>query len=724
MEPSLDRALAGDSDVFPEEPLLAGIQCLLAQQGRALTLEALRYGAPLSAGRLDPERLPDLLRRVDVAGRLVTIPLDRIDASLLPCLLLLDDGHSLVLTAMTGQHCELISPVTGGQQTRSQEELANCYSGRALFAHAQSRQQSRVDNYGEDAHGHWFWARVRSQWKQYFEVVFASMFAAMLAVATALFAMQVYDRVVPTQAEETLWALAIGVFLAIGLECLLRGLRAQLIETSGKRLDLALSRQLFEQAVSLKLAARPGSAGAFASQIRDFDNVREFFTASTLGACGDLPFALLFLALMALIGGPVVWVPVAAMVLMILPSLLAQPVVAQRAREGMREAAVRNAVLLEAVDHLETVKATRAEGRSLRLWQQISAEQAGRAVAGRHLDTWLGGWAAAMQQCAYAGTVVAGVYLIFEGSLTVGGLIACSILSSRALAPATQLSRLLTRWQQVKVALEGLEDLMQRPTERDSKRNYVPLSSARGDYQLRSVVWQYHPELAPVVSLQEWNVDGGERWALLGNNGAGKSTLLRLLAGLYDPTAGSLRLDGLELAQVDPGDKRRLVSYLPQDVALFHGTLRDNLTLDGAGYSDQQLLQMLDWAGLGDFVRTHPLGLDMFLPGNQSLSGGQRQSVGLARLFLQDAPVVLMDEPTAALDQQTEAAVIERLKPWLAGRTLVLATHKRALLALATHALVMGRGKSLLHGPIDTVNEQLGQARAEVQPLPPVRKVS
>ncbi|GAB3275354.1 type I secretion system permease/ATPase [Parahaliea aestuarii] len=721
-EPDIAAALSAGG--VPLEPLLQGVQCLLARQGRELTVEGLRYRAPLDHGRLAPESLPELLARLDVAARLVELSLEDICPSLLPCLLLLNDGHTFVLIGKLDGQYDVVCPLTGGTQTLAPEKLAALYAGRSLFAHARSLQQSRVDGYGRESHGHWFWSRVRSHWKQFAEVALASLFAAVLAVGTALFAMQVYDRVVPTQAEETLWALAIGVFLAIGLECILRGLRAQLIETSGKRLDLALSRQLFEQAVSLKLSARPGSAGAFASQVRDFDSVREFFTAGTLGAFGDLPFTLLFLGLIALIGGPVVWVPVAAMVAIIVPSILAQPVVARRAREGMREAAVRNAVLLEAVDHLETVKSTRAEGRSLRLWQQISAEQAGRAVSGRHLDTWLAGWAAAMQQCAYAGTIIAGVYLIFDGTLTVGGLIACSILSSRALSPATQVSRLLGRWQQVRVALEGLEDLMQRPIEREPQRQYVALSTTRGAFMLRAVRWQYQPDMSPALTLEKWDIGSGERWALLGSNGAGKSTLLRLLAGLYDPTAGSVRLDNLELAQVDSADKRRLISYLPQDVALFHGTLRDNLTLDGGAYDDHQLLEALDRAGLGGFVRAHPLGLDLFLPGNQSLSGGQRQCVGLARLFLQDAPIVLMDEPTAALDQQAEAAVIGQLKDWLADRTLVIATHKRALLELVSHALVLGQGGALLQGTIDSVNERLEQAhRASAAPTT-VRGVS
>lgn len=706
----------GEGTPLPsEEPLFPGVRCLLRQLGRDLDEHTLRYGAPLDGGRLDPRHLPDVLARFEIAAVLRETPLSQMSEVLLPCLLLLEEDQSLVLLeverAADGDSAfHLLCPLTGGELRKTSAELARCYSGTALFAHSRPREQRRLGGYAAEEDGHWFWGRVRAQWKHFAEVALASLFAAMLAVATALFAMQVYDRVVPTEAEETLWALAIGVLLAIVLEFLLRGLRAQLIESSGKRLDLGLSRQLFEQAVSLKLAARPRSAGAFSSQMRDFDSVREFFTASTLGACGDVPFSLLFVALIALIGGPVAFVPLAAMVLIVVPSLLVQPVVARRAREGMQEAAMKNAVLLEAVDHLETVKACRGEGRSLRLWQQLSAEQAGRAVAGRHLDAWLAGWAVSAQQMAYIGTVITGVYLIFNGDMTIGALIACSILTSRSLAPVMMVGRLLARWQQVKVALEGLEDLMQRPVERPADRQRVTLSHCHGDYHLDGVQWRYDAESPPVVNLAQWRIDSGQRWALLGNNGSGKSTLLRLLAGLYDPAAGSLRLDGLEMSQIEPGDVRRQVSYMPQDIALMHGTLRDNLTLDGEARGERQLLEALDWAGLGDFVRGHPLGLDMHLAGGNSLSGGQRQAVGLARLFLQDAPVVLMDEPTAALDQATESAVIGHLEDWLARRTVVVATHKRSVLRLATHALVLKGGRLLLSGSVEEVDRRLREA--------------
>ncbi|MDF1832043.1 MAG: type I secretion system permease/ATPase [Porticoccaceae bacterium] len=700
-----------------EDPLLLGVQQLLALQGLSLNPDSLRYGMPLDAGRVRFEQLPDLLARQQVSARTASLSLEQLPKSLLPCLLVTRDGQSMVLLQNEEEQCLLLSPVTGGEIRWSQTELATRFSGKVLFAHAQGQDARRADHYAPPPDAHWFRSRLLAQtkWTNVLEVVLASLMAALLSVATALFAMQVYDRVVPTQATETLWALVVGVFIAIVFEFLLRSLRAQLIESGGKRLDIALSRQLFQQAVHLKYAARPESTGAFASQIRDFELVREFFTASTLGACGDLPFTVLFIALIAFIAGPLAWVPIIAIVCMTLPSLLVQPAVSRLAREGLRDAAIKNAVLLESIDHMETVKANRAEGRVLGIWQRLSAEQASRSVSARSLSAWLNSWAAGVQQLGYVSTIIGGVYLIFAGQLTIGALIACSILTSRAVAPMTQVSQLLGRWQQVKVALEGLEDLMRRPVERPADRHFARLSTALGDFKLEQVTWRFAAESPPVLTLDKLHIRSGEHWVLLGGNGAGKSTLLRLLAGLYDTHEGSLRVDDLELSQVDPADKRRLIGYMPQDIALFHGTLRDNLTLDGRHHEDARLLEALDMVGVGDFVRRHPRGLDMFIPGNQSLSGGQRQAVGLARLVLQDTPIVLMDEPTSALDQSTENAVIARLKPWLQGRTLVLATHKMPLLELVDHAIVLNGGRRLLHGPLDSVLKRMNVTPTDVK---------
>ncbi|AOM01486.1 type I secretion system permease/ATPase [Cobetia marina] len=723
------------------DPLLESVRQLLRLQGHGIDLERLRHGMPLTKGQLAPQDLEQALSRQGIAARLSQAPLDEIPASLMPCVVLLEDGSSRVLLAHETSHqwpetssiessgesstkssadtsdtpadgdteaapsgpaYQLLDPLSGGEYWQPQAELNAAYAGIALFAHGEI-SLDRAEGYSQTRQGHWLTSRLKSHWRVFAEVALSSSLAALLAVATALFAMQVYDRVVPTGAVDTLWALGIGVILAIALEALLRALRAQLIENSGKKIDLELNDHIFRHAVQMRLASKPRSTGAMTSQIRDFDAIREFFTASTLGACGDLPFALLFLGLIALLGGPVVWVPVAAIVLMLIPVLLAQPWLSRLSREGMRESAVKNGVLLETLDNLENLKACRAEGHASRQWQRLTSEQTHRGVTFRHAVAWLTSWGTGMQQLAYVGVIIAGVYLIMAGELSVGALIACSILSSRAIGPTLQISALLSRWQHVKVAKEGMDALMETDIERPGDRRFARLAQARGHYHAENLHWRYDEEAPEALALDRLSIAPGEHIALLGGNGAGKSTLLRLLAGYFTPTSGELTLDHLALSQIDPADRQRAIGYLPQDISLFSGTLRDNLCIDGRDVSDMRLLEVLEMTGLGDFVRRHPLGLDMMLHDRHSLSGGQRQSLGLARLVLQDPVVVLLDEPTASLDQATEQHVIKTLGPWLAGRTLVLATHRKSLLSWVERALVLRHGKRVMDGPLDQI---------------------
>ncbi len=687
-----------------DDPLLDGVACLLRSLGNPLDIEQLRYGVPLTNGKILAEQLPHVLRRHDINAQLKEAPLNKIDSTLMPCLLLLKNGSSLVLKEYEHNTYLVTSPVTGGDIRLSEEKLTNLYAGFTLFAHTKS-ELLQAEDYGKEHHGHWFRSRLLKQWPAFSQVILASMLSSILAIAAALFAMQVYDRVVPTSAFGTLWALAIGVLLAVCFEFLLKGTRGQIIETLGKRLDLELSQTIFQHAVHIRLSHRPASVGAFANQVRDFESVREFFTAGSLGAFGDVPFVLLFLSMISIIGGPIVLVPIIAIVLMLLPVLILQPWLSRLSRAGVRESAVKNGVLLEAIDHLETIKVTQSEGRAEGQWQRLNEDNCSRGVRFRHANAWLSNWAMTSQQMASICIIIFGVYQIDAGNLTIGALIACSILTSRAISPTAQINGLLSRWQHVKVAIEGLDKLMATPIERPLDKKFTRLPHAKGSYTLKNVHWRYSEDQPKVLELDQFTIKAGEHIALLGGNGAGKSTFLRLLAGLYTASEGELLLDNLALAQIDPADRRRAIGYLPQDIALFHGNLRDNVNLQNRQIDDQSLLSILDMTGLGAFVRRHPMGLDLPIQANHSLSGGQRQAIGLARLVLQDPQIILMDEPTSALDQQTENQVIANMAPWLKGKTLILATHKLALLKWTERAIVLNDGMRVMD---DTVSVVLG----------------
>lgn len=711
------RRFAGSANQIPSlevDGLIAGVSALAERHG--LTLNRSRLAEDLGhwAGDLPGEQLSAILVRHDLQTKVLQAGIGSIHESLMPCLLLMNDGGALLLIARQECSCMFIHPITGGELRLDDSELARRYSGIALFANPRNRA---LDNDSHRAEGgrQWFISRLLKQWPALLEVALASALCSALAIAAALFAMQVYDRVVPTSAFGTLWALAIGVLIAIGFDFVLRGSRAKIMETVGKRLDTVLSQRIFSRVLGLRLDQRAKSTGAFANQVRDFEAIREFFTATTLGAFGDIPFIVLFLAMVAVIGGPLVLVPVAALVLMVLPVLAMQGWLARLSRESLKESAVKHGVLVEAIEQQEAIKAERREGQQLAKWRRLNDEQLARGVQFREVHALLNNWAMTVQQMAAVFLIIFGVYRIDQGLASIGALIACSILASRAIAPAAQINSLLGRWQHVQVALEGLNALMQRPLDRDPERHYARLPRAEGKYRLEELRWHYDADSPRVLDIAALDIAPGERVALLGGNGSGKSTLLRVLAGLYPPSSGRVMLDDLSLTQIDPDDLRRSVAYLPQEVGVYQGSLRDNLAPADRSVDDEELMALADTVGLGAFIRRHPLGLDMAIAGPRSLSGGQRQALGLARLLLSDPDIVLLDEPTAALDSANEAQLVERLLPWLQGRTVVVATHKRAVLRWATRSVVLQEGKVLADDPVTTVVHGQSDSRSTGQ---------
>lgn len=686
------------------DPLREGLVLLCRQLGRNTTVAELGDGLALTRGRLPLDLVARALRRVGVEARALAVPLEQVGSRLLPALLILRDGGTGLLVEWQDDAAVVLLPESGGGSERlTREDLAERYAGSAVVARLAYRPDARAGDFAREQDEHWLKGPLKKRWKTWGEVGVAALMANVLAISTAIFAMQVYDRVVPTTAYDTLWILASGVAIAVVLEFVLRTLRAHLLDVTGKGLDLQLSSLLFERVMQLRLSAKPGSTGAFNAQIREFESVREFFTSSTIGTISDMPFVLIFLGVIAYIGGPVAWVPIAAIWLMVLPGLLAQSQLARLSRQNLREGAVRQGVLLESIENLETVKATRAEGRNLRLWEHLSADIAEVGVRVRRLSALLGYGATMVQQLCYVGVVVVGVYRIGAGEMTIGALIACTILASRTVSPMTQVAGILARWQHVKVALEGLDELIKAPVERPVGRTFARKPLLHGHYRLEEVSLRYQDDAPWALDIEALDIDAGERVALLGGSGAGKSTLLRLLAGFSEPGSGRVVLDDVNLGQIEPADRRQAIGYLPQDIALFYGTLRENLLLDGAPHDDSALLEALEATGLGGFVRRHPLGLELPIQGSGSVSGGQRQAVGLARLLLQDPRIVLMDEPTSTFDQTNETRVVAYLKEWLAGRTLVVSTHKKSLLPLVKRAIVLRDGHVAMDGPVESV---------------------
>ncbi|MPQ95991.1 type I secretion system permease/ATPase [Thioclava sp. JE_KL1] len=695
-----------------QDPLVLGLVELCRLNGIQAHAKRLTDGLIKLGQGLKAADAAVALRRVNMSCRIARVALDEIPLSSLPVLLFLEGGQTLVLEELEADQAIVIAPESGGGRLEiARAELENRYAGTALFSRPVDVLSDRLGEKVQDKH-HWILGPVLGNAILYRDVILAALVANLLAVGTSLFSMQVYDRVVPSGAFDTLWILASGVGLAICLEWALRVMRAKLIDVSGRDLDLQLSAKLFEQVTNLRLSHQPKSTGVFANQVREFATVREFFTSGTVAAVSDLPFVFIFIAIIAFIGGPVALVTVFGAVAIVLPGIALQKRLAKASRENAREASALNGLLLETVSNLETVKAARAETRLQRAYGQLSETIAASSIRNRELTTLISQFVSSVQQFAYAGVVIVGVYRVSGGAMTVGALIACTLLSGRALRPMGQVAGLLARWQNVRAALEGLDAIMEMPTERPVERSFVRASEISGGFGLADLQFRHDPEAQPVLNMGKMTVEPGEHIALLGGNGAGKSTLLRVLAGYLEPQSGSLLLDNLALSQIDPIDRRRQIGYLPQSVALFQGTLRDNLLLDHGLHSDEDLLSALDAVGLGVFVRRHVRGLDLQIHGNSNVSGGQRQAIGLARVLLQDPRVVLLDEPTASFDQNTERHVIEHLQAWLKGRTTIIATHRKELLSLVDRAVILKDGRIAHDGTLGQIYEIAARGQA------------
>ncbi|MFN3293478.1 MAG: ATP-binding cassette domain-containing protein, partial [Gemmobacter sp.] len=551
------------------------------------------------------------------------------------------------------------------------------------------------------------------------EVALGSFVANVLAVAVALFSLQVYDRVIPHQSEATLWVLALGAALALTMEAFLEVARARLMDSAGRRIELSVQRRLMDRLLGMKRAPGGPTPSSLFQSMREFGSVREFFTASTVGTVVDLPFILLFLVLVWSIGGSIVWVLVLGGVLMVVPGLLMQDRMMRLTQETHGAGANTARLLHETIFEAETLRTQRGEDRVKRLWAELSALTSMKSSDQRRMASALTYWAQGVQQATYIVCVVIGAYMVFAGEFTVGTIIAVGILTGRTLAPLSQLSATLARWSNVKTALQGLDAIARADQVEAADRQYLRRKTIAGGWELKGVTFRYDPDGAATLDIPGLAITAGQRIAVLGPNGSGKSTFLKLLAGLYAPEAGRLMLDGVEMAQIHPRDLRRNVGYLGQEVRLFAGTLRDNLNLTQLERDEDRLFRALEFAGLAPFVKGHPKGLDMPIrDGGEGLSVGQRQSIGWARIWLQDPRVVLLDEPTAALDQTLEATVVSRLGDWLAGRTAVIATHRVPILALTDRVLILQNGRLTVDGPREAVLAHLMNGKGPAPKAP------
>jgi ATP-binding cassette subfamily C protein LapB len=697
------------------DPLLACIALVARMQGVNLDAEGLAWGfARGGDGRVVPSRVPEMAERHGLAASWSQRAPAALPAIALPVVVPLRDGGALVLVALdpSAGVAEVLLPEAGLAPCQvSLEELSARTTGEVLLVKPRLTRQARSLLSETDGTLRWFWSAIWRYRSHYALAIIATVLANVLTLASTFFTMNVYDRVIPNQADVTLWTLAIGASLAIVLEFVLRWLRALLIDTGAQKADLLTGAVIFREVMTLRLEHRPGSVGSFTSSMRDFDALRDFLSSATLVALTDLPFALLFLAAIWLVAGPLVLLPFAALVITFGLGLAAQPLLTRYLRKNMREAAERQSVLVETLVNFETVKVTRAEGFLQRRWEESNALASQSNCRVKTLSALLSYIAVALQQIVTIGIVVFGSYLVWSNNITMGALFAAVMLAGRAVAPASQIIGLASRYQQAKLSVEVLRGLDKRPKDRTPGRGYLAPASVAGSLTLHDVGFAY-PATQPIPVLQSigLSLPAGTRLGLLGRVGSGKSTLLRLTAGLYAPGKGQVTLDDLDIAQIDPTNLRRHVALLGQETQLFHGTFRENLVLADSWISDDRILEVLRDLDMLGLVERHPRGLDRSLDeGGTGLSGGQRQLLAIARLMLRSPAVVFLDEPTSALDQNTERRVIEVMGRWLQGRTLLLATHRPQLLDWVDRIGVLDAGRLVAEGPKPVMLERLSR---------------
>lgn len=680
--------------------------------------ENIRLQAADAQGQPLAEVLGRLARQIGLSCRVGAFDAAQLTPWRLPLAVELDDGQVAVVEAIAsdGRLSVLFSGDDGLRSSLPREQLQARARSMVVLRPARAAPDARVDDYIKPYQPHWFRSIVLGDLKPYGHVLLASLMANILGLAGILFSRQVYDRVVPAESMATLYVLFGGVLVAMLFDFLLRCTRVRITDLVGKRADMIASDRVFGHALRIRNSQRPRSTGTFISQIRELEQVRELMTSTTVTALADLPFFFLFCGILWYIAGPLVWVPVVALLLMVIPGLLMQRPLHRLAGEAMRESSLRSAMLVESVQGLDDIKSLQAEQRFQRQWNHYNAVTADVNLRLRFLVNTLGVWTYSLQNGVFALVVLVGAPLVMSGDLSVGSLVAASILASRMMAPMSQITQVLSRWQQAKLALASLDRIMELEVDDPGAERRIHRPALAGNFTLRQAQFGYGEGAPPALRVDQLDIQAGERIAILGRNGAGKSTLLQALAGMVEPAAGEIMLDGVQLSHLDPADVRRDVSLMGQNARLFHGSLRDNLLLGAPDASDEELLAALEISGAGEVVKKLQGGLDHPIQeGGLGLSGGQRQTLLLARLLVRQPRVLLLDEPTASFDEVAERRFIQRLEPWLGGRSLIVATHRQSILSLVDRIIVVDNGRILRDG---SKQEILG-ARAQVATRPP-----
>jgi ATP-binding cassette subfamily C protein LapB len=629
----------------------------------------------------------------------------------LPMILLLSNENSCILEKFSDDRtkAKIIYPDEDGlQEWVEVSDLEKEYLGYGFLLKKEFEYDSKQSHSLEVKSKHWFWSTLNLSRGIYKDVLWASFLVNMFVLATPLFTMNVYDRVIPNNAQETLMVFTIGIIFVYVLDFFLKFTRGYMLELAGKKSDIIMSSIIFEKVLNLKMAVHPKSVGSFANNLKDFEAVRSFFTTATMTAIIDLPFAIIFLLVIYYIGGHLVFVPIVTMFLILIFALLIRKPLKESIESSHEASAKKNSILIETLQNIETVKSMSMSGKQQWEWEESTGEIAEKNLKSRLLSSSIPNITNLLIQLNTVFVVVFGVYLIKEFELTMGGLIAVVILTSRTVAPMGQAAGLITNYSDARSSYDVLNNIISQEVERPEGKEFVERPVFNGKIEFKNVTFNYPDSEVPALDDVSFVINPGEKVAIIGRIGSGKSTIAKLILRLYEPTSGTILIDDIDISQIDPADLRRSISYVPQDVNLFRGTIKDNIISSDLHPDIGDVIYASQISGVDDFVRTHPRGYEMPVgERGAGLSGGQRQSVGVARAIMQNSSVMLMDEPTNSMDQTTENNLMKRLKVEFRDQTFIIVTQKLGLLDLVDRVMVMHHSKVLLDGTKDDVVKQL-----------------
>ncbi|MDD5052920.1 MAG: type I secretion system permease/ATPase [Sulfuricurvum sp.] len=685
---------------YSAEVLMAGLP--ISPWGGALSLFSLKSSKGLFARAAS---------RAGLKSTLVSRKLHDISPLQLPMILLLENSQACILDSISADRmtCKIILPADEAiEETVPFEMLDGEYTG---FAFLVKKPFVYNENDGltlNVKYKHWFWDTLKLSKNIYRDVIYATVLVNLFVLATPLFTMSVYDRVIPNNATETLWVFAIGVLVIYVLDTFLKFTRAMLLESAGKKSDVIMSSIIFEKVLDLKMASHPKSVGSFASNLKDFDSIRSFLTNATLTALVDFPFAVLFLLVIGYIGGWMVMVPILMMILIIAYALFLRIPLRESIEESHKASAAKNSILIEALHNIETLKTLGATGQVQWAWEEATGEIAQKSLKSRLMSTSISTVTGFLTQLTTVLLVIFGVYLISEHELTMGGLIGIIIIAGRTVAPMGQVAALISNYSDAKSAYDVLDGIISQPSERPHGKKFINRPKLKGEIEFKDVFFAYDESTHNALDGVSFTIKSGEKVAIIGRIGSGKSTISKLLLHLYEPTSGSILLDGIDIKQIDPADLRKNMAYVAQDIMLFKGNAKDNIAYRSSRVSDEQMIRASVISGADEFIRKHPQGYEMPIgERGMGLSGGQRQSIGIARALLFESPIVIMDEPTNAMDQLSENRLIGNLKTYLDDKTAIIITQKNTILSLVDRVIVLNEGKIYLDGPRDQVIAKL-----------------